>query len=156
MLNIVLYQPQIPPNTGNIIRLCANVGANLHLIRPLGFDINEKNFRRAGLDYHHMTSLTLHENLSECLGSIGSNRIYAITKFGKTVYSDASFHEKDVLVYGSETNGLPKKFLEKLGDQKKLYIPMKKNNRSLNLSNAVALTVYEGWRQCQFRGQKLG
>tara|TARA_B100000902_G_C27191897_1_gene854352 strand:- start:695 stop:1168 length:474 start_codon:yes stop_codon:yes gene_type:complete len=156
MLNIVLYQPQIPPNTGNIIRLCANTGANLHLIQPLGFTINEKSFKRAGLDYHHMASLKLYDSLSECLETFGSKMVFAVTKFGKALYSSANFHKDDVLVFGSETKGLPKTFLEQISVEKTLYIPMKEGNRSLNLSNAVALTVYEAWRQQGFTGYYSG
>lgn len=146
MFNIALFNPQIPPNTGNIIRLCANNGCHLHLIKPLGFELSEKALRRAGLDYHDMANITQHDNLDEYLKSIKNNRFFAITKFGKSRYDNADFQTGDHLLFGSEISGLPKEFLQSLAEEKTLYIPMYAGNRSLNLSNAVALVAYEAWR----------
>ena len=150
MLNIILYEPQIPPNTGNVIRLCANSGASLHLIRPLGFTIDNKSFRRAGLDYHHMTTLKVHDSLDACLECMRNATVFAITKFGSRPYSSAKFKVNDVLLFGSETRGLPSELREGFHPSKSLYIPMRKGNRSINLSNAVAITLYEAWRQIGF------
>ena len=150
MFHIALFSPQIPPNTGNIIRLCANNSCQLHLIKPLGFELSEKSLRRAGLDYHDMANITLHENLDEYLQSIINNRFFAITKFGKSRYDKADFQHGDHLLFGSEISGLPSEFLQSLPDEKTLYIPMCAGNRSLNLSNAVALVSYEAWRHIDY------
>ena len=150
MFNIILHNPQIPPNTGNIVRLCANTGAYLHLIRPLGFDINEKSYRRAGLDYHNENILTIHKNYNECLKKLQSKNIYAITKFGKKSYTDIKFQLGDSILFGSETKGLPSSITNQFPEKKKLFIPMIRNSRSLNLSNAVSLVLYEAWRQEKF------
>ena len=150
MFNIILHNPQIPPNTGNIVRLCANTGAYLHLIRPLGFDINEKSYRRAGLDYHNENILTIHKNYNECLNKLKSKNIYAITKFGKKSYTDVKFQLGDTILFGSETRGLPSSITNQFPEKKKLFIPMIRNSRSLNLSNAVSLVLYEAWRQEKF------
>ena len=156
MFNIVLYQPQIPPNTGNIIRLCANSGSILHLIRPLGFSASEKSLRRAGLDYHHMTKIKIYDSLEDFLEDIDPMRLFAITKFGSKIYSDATFKKNNFLLFGSEISGLPDSFLENIEASQKLFIPMIQNSRSLNLSNAVSLILYEAWRQNGFyRGGKL-
>ncbi|MAW32908.1 MAG: tRNA (uridine(34)/cytosine(34)/5-carboxymethylaminomethyluridine(34)-2'-O)-methyltransferase TrmL [Proteobacteria bacterium] len=150
MLNIVLYQPQIPPNTGNVIRLCANSGSVLHLIRPLGFRLTNKSFKRAGLDYHDLMTLKVHDNLTNCLLSIGDCRSFTITKFGQKPYNAPKYRSGDVLIFGSEIDGLPSDVLQSVGKDKTLYIPMKKGSRSLNLSNAVAIVLYEAWRQIGF------
>ena len=150
MFNIILHNPQIPPNTGNIVRLCANTGAYLHLIRPLGFDINEKSYRRAGLDYHNENILTIHKNYNQCLNKLQSKNIYAITKFGKKSYTDIKFQLGDSILFGSETKGLPSSITNQFPEKKKLFIPMIRNSRSLNLSNAVSLVLYEAWRQEKF------
>ena len=150
MFNIILHNPQIPPNTGNIVRLCANTGAFLHLIGPLGFDINEKSYRRAGLDYHNENILTIHKNYNECLKRLQSKNIYAITKFGKKSYTDVKFQLGDTFLFGSETKGLPPNIINQFPEKKKLFIPMIRNSRSLNLSNAVSLVLYEAWRQEKF------
>lgn len=152
MFNIILFTPQIPPNTGNIIRLCANCGAQLHLIRPLGFDLDEKSCRRAGLDYHDMARVTQHDSLDECLVALNNPRLFAITKFGTRSYSDTAFEAGDALLFGAETTGLPDYIHASLGAGQKLSLPMIEGNRSLNLSNAVSIVVYEAWRQCGFRG----
>ena len=152
MFNIILFTPQIPPNTGNIIRLCANCGAKLHLIRPLGFDLDEKSCRRAGLDYHDMARVTQYDSLAECLDALGQPPLYAITKFGTRTYSDVTFTPGDALLFGAETTGLPDEIHASLDAEQKLALPMLPGNRSLNLSNAVSIVVYEAWRQCDFSG----
>mgnify|MGYP001177161505 FL=1 len=150
MYNIILFNPQIPPNTGNIIRLCANTGSKLHLIKPLGFEIDEKSYRRAGLDYHNHSILTLYDDLNTCIKKLNSKNIYAISKFGKIAYNDNKFNEGDAILFGSETKGLPKDTLNGFQDKNKLFIPMIKNSRSLNLSNAVSIVLYEAWKQNNF------
>jgi tRNA (cytidine/uridine-2'-O-)-methyltransferase len=148
MFNIVLYQPEIPPNTGNIIRLCANTGCRLHLVEPLGFDLNDKKLRRAGLDYHEWADVKTHPDL-ESACRVGGN-IYAISTRGTRLYTDAHLNAGDTLVFGPETRGLPGSYLETVDQDRILRIPMLKNSRSLNLSNAVAVLVYEGLRQNNF------
>ena len=150
MFNVVLYQPEIPPNTGNIIRLCANTNSKLHLIEPLGFSIDEKSLRRAGLDYHKYTSLYSHKTIEECIEYIGQTRWFALSTKGKIQYSDLIFHENDTFIFGPETRGLPNKILDSNFINTILRIPMHDVSRSLNLSNAVAIVVYEAWRQAEF------
>jgi len=150
MYNIILFSPQIPPNTGNIVRLCANTGSKLHLIKPLGFEIDEKSYRRAGLDYHNRSILTLYEDFNTCIKKLNSKNIFAISKFGKNLYSDQTFNQGDAILFGSETKGLPKDILNGFQEKNKLFIPMIKNSRSLNLSNAVSIVVYEAWKQKNF------
>jgi tRNA (cytidine/uridine-2'-O-)-methyltransferase len=153
MFNIVLYQPEIPPNTGNIIRLCANTGCRLQLVEPLGFDLNNKKLRRAGLDYHEWAEVETHPDLvSAC--STGGN-IYAISTRGSRSYTDACIRAGDTLVFGPETRGLPDSYLDSLDQHRILRIPMLKNSRSLNLSNAVAVVVYEGLRQNNFTDETV-
>ena len=153
MFSIVLYQPQIPPNTGNIIRLCANTGASLHLIEPLGFCLDDKSCRRAGLDYHSLTSLSIWSSFSQYhkMHHKASQNIWAITKFGTVNYADAQFTPGDSLLFGSETTGLPATIHTLVGAQNRLYIPMHAGSRSLNLANSVAILLFEAWRQQQFR-----
>jgi tRNA (cytidine/uridine-2'-O-)-methyltransferase len=148
MFNIVLYQPEIPPNTGNIIRLCANTGCRLHLIEPLGFDLNDKKLRRAGLDYHEWADVRIHSDLTGACCKDAS--VYAISTRGTRPYTDARFNAGDTLVFGPETRGLPDSYLDSIDHNKVLRIPMLKHSRSLNLSNAVAVLVYEGLRQNNF------
>lgn len=148
MFNIVLYQPEIPPNTGNIIRLCANTGCRLQLVEPLGFELNNKKLRRAGLDYHEWTEVETHPDLASACSTSGD--IYAISTRGARSYTDACFKAGDTLVFGPETRGLPDSYLDSLDQHRILRIPMLKNSRSLNLSNAVAVVVYEGLRQNSF------
>jgi tRNA (cytidine/uridine-2'-O-)-methyltransferase len=150
MFHVILDRPQIPPNTGNIIRLCANTGCQLHLIEPLGFDIDDSGVRRAGLDYHDMASVRSHPNLSECLGQVRPRRLFAIETGGERLYSDARFEPADALLFGSETRGLSVAVLSGLEPGRHLQIPMLRGNRSLNLSNAVAVVVFEAWRQNRF------
>ncbi len=152
MFNIALFEPQVPPNTGNIIRLVANNGFSLHLIEPLGFDLQEKNLRRAGLDYHDLSKVYRYPNYSEFSSVMGDARIYACTTKGKLSYDEATYQPGDVLLFGSETAGLPPEILDGVVAERRLRIPMMPNNRSLNLSNAVAIISYEAWRQAGFSG----
>lgn len=151
MFHIVLFEPEIPPNTGNIIRLCANAGAQLHLIHPLGFSLDEKQVRRAGLDYHDLANVHEHQSLSQFSSSIAPKRLFSCTTKGKRCYSDVSFQPGDALVFGPETRGLPDSHLAQCAEETKIRIPMQKNSRSLNLSNAVAVILYEAWRQQDFK-----
>jgi tRNA (cytidine/uridine-2'-O-)-methyltransferase len=148
MFNIVLYQPEIPPNTGNIIRLCANTGCRLNLVEPLGFDLNDKKLRRAGLDYHEWAEVKIHPDLATACRCDGN--VYAISTRGSRIYTDAPFNPGDTLVFGPETRGLPGNYLDSVDSDKILRIPMRRHSRSLNLSNAVAVVIYEGLRQNRF------
>ena len=150
MLHIVLYQPQIPPNTGNIIRLVANNGFKLHLIEPLGFNLEEKQLRRAGLDYHNLANVSKYENYEQFLSTIQPVRVFAITTKGTRHYDQVNYIPGDVLLFGSETSGLPADLRGNLGKENLIKIPMRPDSRSLNLSNAVAIVSYEAWRQQKF------
>ena len=150
MFNIVLYEPEIPPNTGNIIRLCVNTSSKLHLIKPLGFELNEKQVRRAGLDYHDMANISIYETYNDCLEKLKGNRFFAVTTKAIKYYGDFEYKKGDVFVFGPETRGLPQSILNKMLEREKIRVPMVKNNRSLNLSNAVAIVLYEAWRQINF------
>ena len=150
MFHIILYNPEIPPNTGNIMRLAANTGTQLHLIRPLGFNLSNNSLNRAGLDYKKDADFFLHDSFDLCLNSIKFNEIYAFTKFAKKTFTKIKFKRNDCLLFGSETSGLPDNILDKIKVTNKLRIPMIMNSRSLNLSNSVAITVYEGLRQNKF------
>ncbi len=150
MFHIVLFRPEIPPNTGNIIRLSANSGSTLHLVRPLGFELERKDVRRAGLDYAELANVRIHQDLTSCLESLNGARVFAVETTGTRRYSDVRFHPGDALLFGSEQNGLPQKMIEQIPAERHLSIPMRPANRSLNLSNAVALVVYEAWRQNDF------
>ena len=190
MFNVILYQPEIPPNTGNIIRLCANTGTQLHLIRPLGFNLDDKQLRRAGLDYHEYANVRVYDDLAACLQMLpgragrsdnqskndcaplhhpnpppegeGSNvslrelivsrRLFACTTKGARPYHEVHYQAGDVLLFGPESRGLPPEILESLSPEQRLRLPMLPNNRSLNLSNTVAIAVFEAWRQCGFKG----
>ena len=152
MLDIVLYQPEIPPNTGNIIRLCANTGMRLHLIKPLGFILDDKRLRRAGLDYHEWTAVTVHDSWQAYLNKVQPERIFACSTKGSQHYSEVRYRENDTLVFGPETRGLPADFLQSLPPNQVLRLPMQADSRSLNLSNCVAIFVYEAWRQLGFEG----
>ena len=151
MLHVVLYQPEIPPNTGNIIRLCANTGATLHLIHPLGFSLEEKQLRRAGLDYHEWCDINQHESWEDYLQEAKPSRLLAFTTKGKKNYTDHGFQPDDALLFGPETRGLPDTILNSLTAEQRLRIPMLEHSRSLNLSNTVAIGLYEAWRQLNFR-----
>ena len=151
MLHIALFEPEIPPNTGNIIRLCANGGFQLHLIHPLGFTLDDKRMRRAGLDYQQLTHVQQHQNYTEFLKTIGSRRLFACSTKGTQTYTDVAFADEDVLLMGPETRGLPENILKSLPTQQVICIPMQANSRSLNLSNATAIIAYEAWRQLDFQ-----
>lgn len=150
MFHVVLYEPEIPPNTGNIIRLCANTGTNLHLIHPLGFDINDKNLRRAGLDYKEFVNIIEHQSLDDFKKNINPDRIFAISTKGRTNYINITYKTNDAFLFGPETRGLPDNVLNSLQPDFILRIPMLDNSRSLNLSNAVSVIIYEAWRQNDF------
>ncbi len=150
MLHVVLYQPEIPPNTGNIIRLCANTGAQLHLIKPLGFPLKDKQLIRAGLDYHEFAAMKVHENWQDCCTGLVEHRLFAVTTKGKQRYDEIHYAADDVFVFGSETRGLPSEILESFAATQRIRIPMVASSRSLNLSNTAAIIVYEAWRQIGF------
>ena len=152
MLHVVLYEPEIPPNTGNIIRLCANTGFRLHLVEPLGFELDDKKLRRAGLDYHEFSSVRVHKNLPDCLEEIKPGKVWALTTKGMIFHSDVSFSAGDVLLFGPETRGLPLQVREDLPPEQRVKLPMGPQSRSLNLSNACAVVVYEAWRQLGYSG----
>lgn len=152
MLHIVLYQPEIPPNTGNIIRLCANTGFQLHLIRPLGFTLDDKRLRRAGLDYDEWAQVCTHDSLDAFIDEIQPQRLFACSTKGTSHYTKTGFEKGDSLLFGPETRGLPTNILERLAPENVLRLPMQSNSRSLNLSNCVAIFVYEAWRQLDFEG----
>ena len=150
MFHIILYNPEVPPNTGNIMRLAANTGTQLHLIKPIGFNLSNNLLKRAGLDYKKDADFFLHDSFDLCLNSIKVNEIYAFTKFAEKTFTKIKFKRNDCLLFGSETSGLPDNILDKIKVTNKLRIPMIMNSRSLNLSNSVAITVYEGLRQNKF------
>lgn len=152
MLNIVLFEPEIPPNTGNIIRLCANTGFQLHLIEPLGFAWDDKRLRRAGLDYHEYTALKKHANYAAFLATETPQRMFALTTKGTPAHSAVSYQKGDYLVFGPESRGLPAEILNALPAEQKIRIPMMAESRSMNLSNAVSVVVYEAWRQLDYAG----
>jgi len=152
MFSVILYEPEIPPNTGNIIRLCANTGTSLHLIEPLGFEMDEKRLRRAGLDYREFVSVQTHVSLKACLTALDGPRVFALSTKNSTRYDQAKFRKGDALLFGPETRGLPKEVLEALPPEQRLRLPMQEGNRSLNLSNSAAVVVYEAWRQLGFPG----
>ncbi|QJR09665.1 tRNA (cytidine(34)-2'-O)-methyltransferase [Usitatibacter rugosus] len=152
MFHVVLYQPEIPPNTGNVIRLCANTGARLHLVQPLGFTLEDKQLKRAGLDYHEMTNVQTHVDWAACRRALGEKRIFAASTRGEVAYADVRYEAGDAFVFGAETAGLPDAFLEEFDPARRLRLPMRPGNRSLNLSNAVAVVVFEAWRQLGFDG----
>ena len=150
MFHIVLFEPEIPPNTGNIIRLCANTGAALHLVKPLGFSLDDKQLKRAGLDYHEYSTLQVHENWQACKSALAGKRLFAITTKGSTRYSDIQFKADDVFVFGPETRGLPEDIRSEFSAEHRLRLPMLPDSRSLNLSNSAAVILYEAWRQIGF------
>lgn len=150
MLNLVLYQPEIPPNTGNIMRLCANTGCSLHLIEPLGFDLEEKKLRRAGLDYREFAKVQVYASLEKFRQQHPHTRLFALTTKGSRPYHEAAFQQHDALLFGPETRGLPTEVLQELAPEQRLRIPMQQGSRSLNLSNAAAIVTYEALRQTGF------
>ncbi len=152
MLHIVLFEPEIPPNTGNIIRLAANTGYQLHLIKPLGFALEDKLLRRAGLDYHEWAQVIQHESYEDFLSAVDFHKLYAFTTKGHQNYCEIPYQPNDVLLFGPETRGLPTEILHSLPPEQKARLPMLEHSRSLNLSNTVAIAVYESWRQLGFSG----
>jgi tRNA (cytidine/uridine-2'-O-)-methyltransferase len=152
MFSLILYEPEIPPNTGNIIRLCANTGTTLHLIEPLGFELDEPRLKRAGLDYREFADIAVHRNLEACLDALDRPRVFALSTRGAVHYSRAEFESGDALLFGPETRGLPQAVLDSLPPEQTLRLPMRPGNRSLNLSNAAAVVLYEAWRQIGFAG----
>lgn len=152
MFDIVLYEPEIPPNTGNIIRLCANTGAQLHLVKPLGFSLEDKQLKRAGLDYHEYASLQVHENWAACKAALAGKRMFALTTKGSTRHTNLQFKAGDVFVFGPETRGLPQDIRDEFLLEHRVRLPMLPDSRSLNLSNSAAILLYEAWRQLDFVG----
>lgn len=152
MFHIVLFEPEIPPNTGNIIRLCANTGAQLHLVKPLGFSMEDTQLKRAGLDYHEYATLQVHEDWMACKAALAGKRMFALTTKGSTRYTNIHFEPEDVFVFGPETRGLPEEIRAEFDPDFRLRLPMVANSRSLNLSNSVAAVLYEAWRQNDFNG----
>ena len=152
MFHIVLFEPEIPPNTGNIIRLCANTGAQLHLVKPLGFALEDKQLKRAGLDYHEYATLKVHENWAACKAALAGKRMFALTTKGSQRYTNVQFADEDVFVFGPETRGLPEEVRNEFAPEFRLRLPMLPENRSLNLSNSAAVVLYEAWQQLGFEG----
>ncbi len=152
MIDVVLYQPEIPPNTGNVIRLCANTGARLHLVEPLGFNLSDKEMKRAGLDYHEYAEMRVHKDWASCSRGFTGRRLFAFTTRGTHRHTGVAWREDDVLVFGPETRGLPQDMLEEFPAEQRIRLPLRPGNRSLNLSNTVAVAVYEAWRQLGFSG----
>lgn len=152
MFDVILFEPEIPPNTGNIIRLCANSGARLHLVKPLGFELSDRHLKRAGLDYHEYATLRVHDSWHDCLQAFAGRRLFAMTTKGSTRYTEIAFQPDDVFVFGPESRGLPATILDTFPPSRRLRLPMQPTSRSLNLSNSVAILVYEAWRQQGFPG----
>ncbi len=152
MFSVILYQPEIPPNTGNVMRLCANTGARLHLVEPLGFELDEPRLKRAGLDYREFASVRTHASLPACLHALGGPRVFALSTRGRTRHDVPGYRDGDAFLFGPETRGLPQPVLDSLPPEQRLRLPMTAASRSLNLSNTVAVVVYEAWRQLGFAG----
>jgi len=152
-IHLVLYEPEIPPNTGNAIRLCANVGATLHLVKPLGFKLDDRGLRRSGLDYHDLADVKVHANFEACLKDLAGARVFAVETNGRICYSDLEYRAGDAFLFGPETRGLPGWVQERIGHGNSLFIPMRAKSRSLNLSNAVAIVAFDAWRQLGFVGR---
>ncbi|NLC10611.1 MAG: tRNA (uridine(34)/cytosine(34)/5-carboxymethylaminomethyluridine(34)-2'-O)-methyltransferase TrmL [Gammaproteobacteria bacterium] len=150
MFHIILFEPEIPPNTGNIIRLCANIGCSLHLIKPLGFVFDDKRLRRAGLDYQEFAEVKLHEDLASCLTALNQPRLFAFSTKGQHSYADVQYQAGDAFIFGPETRGLPDWVRDSIPAEQLVRLPMRENSRSLNLSNTVAVAAYEAWRQLNF------
>jgi tRNA (cytidine(34)-2'-O)-methyltransferase len=155
MLHIALFEPEIPPNTGNIIRLCANAGAQLHLIEPLGFELDDKRLRRAGLDYHEFSNVKIHHNIEEFIICLGNRRLFACTTKTTKHHNEANYQDEDVFLFGPESRGLPIKILDHIATTDKIRIPMQANSRSLNLSNSAAIILYEAWRQLDYSNAEI-
>lgn len=155
MFEVVLFQPEIPPNAGNVIRMCANTGARLHLVEPLGFSMDDRQLKRAGLDYHELTTVQVHRDWQACRLALGERRLFAASTRGARLYTEVAFREGDALVFGAETSGLPGEMLAAFPPEQRLRLPMRAGNRSLNLSNAAAVVVFEAWRQLGFPGAAI-
>jgi tRNA (cytidine/uridine-2'-O-)-methyltransferase len=152
MFEVVLVHPEIPPNAGNVIRLCANAGARLHLVEPLGFSMDDRQLKRAGLDYHELATVTVHRDWAACRAALAGHRLFALSTRGTVPYSGVAYRPGDAFVFGGETAGLPAPILEEFAEAQRVRLPMRPGNRSLNLSNAVAVLVFEAWRQNGFAG----
>ncbi len=150
MFHVILFRPEIPPNTGNSVRLCANTGSHLHLVKPLGFNFEDKHLQRAGMDYAEIAAVHVHENLDDCLATLKDSRLFAVETSGTRRYASAAFQPGDAFLFGPEAKGLPADVLARVPPERQLVIPMKPGNRSVNLSNSVAVVVYEAWRQLNF------
>ncbi len=153
MFDVILYQPEIPPNTGNIIRLCANTSARLHLVEPLGFSLEDKQLVRAGLDYHEFATITVHESWADCAASVKGRRLFAVSTKGTQRYDLIEYAKGDAFLFGPESRGLPSEILGSVAEQQRIRVPMVPGNRSLNLSNAVAVVIYKAWRQLEFESK---
>jgi len=156
MFHVILYQPEIPPNTGNVIRLCANTGCQLHLTKPLGFTLDDKQLLRAGLDYHEFANIKVYDTLAACLSAFDAKRVFALTTKGSQPFHQLVYAAGDAFLFGSESRGLPAEILAQFNPEQRVRLPMLPANRSLNLSNTVAIAVYEAWRQCSFNGAFIG
>jgi tRNA (cytidine/uridine-2'-O-)-methyltransferase len=154
MFEVVLVHPEIPPNAGNVIRLCANAGARLHLVEPLGFSMDDRQLKRAGLDYHELTTVTVHPDWAACRAALGDRRMFALSTRGTMPYAGIAYRPGDAFVFGAETAGLPEPILGEFAEEQRVRLPMRPGNRSLNLSNSVAVLVFEAWRQNAFAGGK--
>ena len=152
MIHLVLYEPEIPPNTGNVIRLCANTGATLHLVKPLGFRLDDKSLQRSGLDYHDLVDVRVHAHFGDCLADLPIGRVFAVETEGGRCYSDLDYRDGDAFVFGPETRGLPRSVLDRIGRDNLIHIPMRPASRSLNLSNAVAVVAFAAWQRLDFTG----
>lgn len=152
MFSLILYEPEIPPNTGNIIRLCANTGVRLHLVEPLGFELDEPRLRRAGLDYREFAEIAVHGSLAACLQALGQPKVFALSTRGGTRYTVPAYEPGNAFLFGPETRGLPQALLDSYPQEQRLRLPMQANSRSLNLANAAAVVIYEAWRQLEFAG----
>ena len=152
MFHIVLFEPEIPPNTGNAIRLCANCGATLHLVKPLGFRMDDRSLKRSGLDYHELADIVVHESLEDCLREFETGRVFCVETSGRLCYTEVECRAGDAFVFGPETRGLPVAVQDRIGRENSLFIPMKPPSRSVNLSNAVAIVAFEAWRRLGFPG----
>jgi len=153
MFHVILFQPEIPPNAGNVIRLCANTGAWLHLVKPLGFDLDDKQLVRAGLDYHDLAQVKVYESWEGCAKELAGNRIFPVSTRGTRRYDRLRYQPRDAILFGPETRGLPQELLETYPPEQRLRLPMRPGNRSLNLSNTVAVVIFEAWRQLGFEGE---
>jgi tRNA (cytidine/uridine-2'-O-)-methyltransferase len=152
MFHVILFEPEIPPNTGNVIRLCANAGASLHLVKPLGFRLDDRSLRRSGLDYHDLAPVAVHADLGACLAALAGSRVFAVETGAQRCYSEIAYRAEDAFLFGPETRGLPEAVLARCAADRRVSIPMRTPGRSLNLANAVSVVLFEAWRQHGFAG----